>query len=135
MDGSAALAFARERKTFYYGDQERGRHQMKLIDALLHKILSTDLLVNYNDLLDATEGCFETTIPYDLIAQLVRDQLEYGGDWEVIPYEVTGSEDYQVTYSYPELGPRWVLWISDDAWYEAVDLMARVKAGEVVTLP
>ena len=45
------------------------------------------------------EGSFETSVPYELVAQLVRDQLDKGGDWDIISYSVNGTGDTQEVYS------------------------------------
>ena len=135
LTGTQALAFARERKAFEDGDFQRGRDQMLLIDALIDKILSPDLLNNYSAVLDSLEGSFETTIPYDLLAELVRDQLAGDIQWDTIHYEVLGSGGYEVTYSIPEQGERYVCWLDEDSLAGAKDLMDRVYNGEIVEQP
>ncbi len=99
LNGEEALAFARERYSFPEGDRQRGKHQMEVIRGVLNKVISPDILVRYADVLEAVEGSFETNVPYELIAQLVRDQLDKGGDWDIISYSVNGTGDIQEVYS------------------------------------
>ena len=99
LNGEEALIFARERYTFAEGDRQRGKHQMEVIRGVINRVLSPDILKNYAGVLEAVEGNFETTVPYELIAQLVRGQLESNPDWEIISYSVNGTGDYKVPYS------------------------------------
>ena len=101
MDGDMALIYARERKAFTAGDRVRGVHQMQLIEAVAAKVFSSELLTRYNSLLEALKGCFETTVPYDTLAETVQRQLSGGADWELTTYSVTGSDDYAETFTYP----------------------------------
>ena len=99
LHGKDALTFARERYSFTEGDRQRGKHQMEVIRGVINKALSPDILKNYADVLEAVEGSFETSVPYELVAQLVRDQLDKGGDWDIISYSVNGTGDTQEVYS------------------------------------
>ena len=135
LDGARALSFARERKSFSDGDLQRGRDQMKLIEAMIQKVVTLDFLTNYDQILDAVANGFETTVPYDLLAEMVRYQLDDGGDWNVTCYLVSGPYDYQVTYSEPGLGERYVRWIDDEHMETARALMKQVRDGETPRLP
>ena len=99
LNGEEALIFARERYSFAEGDRQRGKHQMAVIQGVINKVLSPEILKNYVGVLEAVEGNFETTVPYELIAQLVRDQLDSNPDWEIISYSVNGTGDTQYVYS------------------------------------
>lgn len=99
MDGETALRFARERKAFASGDRQRGKNQMELIKAVIEKAMSPEILTKYSALLAATENTVETSIPYDVIASLVSDQLSTGADWEIITYSVDGTGSSQVPWS------------------------------------
>lgn len=99
MDGEKALAFVRERHSFAEGDRQRGKNQMAVIRAVIQKIISPELLVNYNSIMDSLAGSFETSVPYDMISKLVRQQLSSGGSWSVSTYSVDGTGDSQVPYS------------------------------------
>lgn len=131
--GSYALAYVRERHAFSDGDLTRGRHQILVIRALIDKCLSPDILSNYASLLSAIEGNFETSIPYELISQIVKEQLENGDSWNIVSYSATGYNDFRTCWSLGE-GAAVVT-----PYYETVDeakeLMRQVRDGEVVTLP
>lgn len=99
LNGEAALAFARERYAFAEGDRVRGENQMKVIKAVIEKAMSPTLLTNYASIMDSVSGSFETSMPYDKIAELVRNQLDNGGSWNIVNTSVNGTGDYKVPYS------------------------------------
>lgn len=51
VNGKQALAFCRERHHFANGDYQRGRDHQHMIEAILNKAMSPDILPNYADLL------------------------------------------------------------------------------------
>ncbi len=133
MYGEAALVFARERYSFSDGDRQRGRNQMAVIQAVINKALSPELLKNYSSVLEAVEGNFETSVPYNKIASVVRDQLDKGGDWNIVSYSVNGTGDTQTPYSLSM--PAYVM-IPDQATVDtAKALIQQVYDGEVITAP
>ena len=100
LDGTSALAFARERYAFASGDVQRGKNQMAVIQAVINKLTtSTALLNNFSELMDSLNGCFETSVPYDQVAVLVREQLNSMPAWKIHTYNVTGKGAYRVPYS------------------------------------
>ena len=56
MNGEEALVYARERYAFSDGDRARGRHQMELINAVMQKILSPEILSKYTEVLASLDG-------------------------------------------------------------------------------
>lgn len=130
--GDQALAFSRERYSFATGDRQRGKNQMAVIQAVVNKALSPELLKNFTSLLSALEGSFEMNIPYTLIAKLVRNQLNGGGDWNMQTYSVNGSDGNDVPYS---MSQSVYVMIPDQSTVDkAKELIGQVKAGEVITL-
>ena len=133
LDGAQALAFARERHAFAAGDRQRGRNQMAVIQAVINKALSPELLKNYNGILSAVEGNFETSVPYSTVAQLVRDQLKNGGSWNVQTYSVDGTGDSQIPYS---MNMYAYVMIPDQSTVDtAKELIHQVRSGETLHLP
>ena len=129
IGGAAALGFARERQAFSDGDRQRGKNQMEVIRAVIDKAMSPAILSGYADLMESVAGNFETSMPYDLIAELVRDQLENGGSWNVVTTSVTGSDSSGYTYS---AGNAYVM-IPDQATVDAaIAKINQVKNGEIL---
>ncbi len=133
LNGSEALAFARERHAFADGDHQRGKDQMEVIKGVINKLISPSFLTNYNSVMSAVEGNFEMTIPTDLIASLVREQLSSGGDWNVVTYSVSGTGDSQKPYSMSTKA--YVMWPDEETVAEAQELMRQVRDGEILTQP
>ena len=133
LNGSEALAFARERHAFADGDHQRGKDQMEVIKGVINKLISPSFLTNYSSVMSAVEGNFEMTIPTDLIASLVREQLSSGGDWNVVTYSVSGTGDSQKPYSMSTKA--YVMWPDEETVAEAQELMRQVRDGEILTQP
>lgn len=132
VNGEQALAFARERYAFSEGDRQRGRNQLAVIEGVINKALSPELLKNYTSVLNGMEGSFETNVPYDMIASLVREQLDKGGSWNVVSYSVDGTGDTQKPYS---MSQKAYVMIPDQSTVEkAKSLMEMVRNGETVSL-
>lgn len=51
------------------------------------------------DILESGEDCVDTSIPYDLIAELVRQQLSENASWNIESFSVDGSDSSASTYS------------------------------------
>lgn len=100
LNGAQALMFARERYAHIDGDLQRGRNQMAVVEAVIKKMTtSTAMLTNFSGLLKSIEGSFETTIPYDVMAGIVNDQLKTMPAWKIHTYSVTGTQAYRIPYS------------------------------------
>ena len=99
LDGAEALSFARERYSFTEGDRQRGRNQMAVIEGVLKKAMSPSILTGYLNILQSVQDCVDTSIPYDLIAEVVRQQLSDGANWDIESYSVDGSDASATTYS------------------------------------
>ena len=130
LNGSQALAFARERKSFQEGDRQRGRNQMAVIKAVINKAMSPAILSSYADLMESVAGNFETSMPYDVIAELVRDMLEKGGSWNIVSYSVNGSGDSRRPYSMSTNA--YVMIPNQETVDTAIEKINQVMNGEVV---
>lgn len=100
LDGKAALFFARERKSFEDGDQQRIQNQQKVLEAILRKVTgSSVILTKYTSLLDAVDDEIQTNLSNSDIASLVKMQLEDLGGWTITKQYIKGAGTYQSTYS------------------------------------
>lgn len=130
MDGEKALAFARTRKAFASGDRQRGKNQMEVIKAVIEKALSPAILTGYMDIMESVSGSFETSMPYDKIAELVRDQLDKGGSWNIVSCSVDGTGDTKIPYS---MSTGAYVMIPDQATVDAaIAKINQVKNGEIL---
>lgn len=98
-DGAKALGFARERCNVPGGDRTRGKNQMAVIEALIKKMASSQLLNNYTEILDSLTDSMVTSMSYDEISDLIKFQLEDMRGWDVVKYSVDGYNSEGPTYS------------------------------------
>ena len=123
--------FSRERYAFKEGDRQRGRNQMAVIQGVVDKVTQPSFLKNYLSVMDSLDGCFETNIPYDLIASLVRKQLDEGGSWQVLSYSVNGTGDTQKPYS---MSAKAYVMVPDQTTVDkAKSLMQKVRQGAMLS--
>lgn len=101
VDGDLALDFVRTRKAFLDGDRVRGENQQAMIEAIVKKASSPDILMKYDDILDTLEGCFTTNLSTDKIMDLVKMQLDSMPSWNITSIGLNGSDSYGLTYTYP----------------------------------
>lgn len=99
LTGEEALNFARERYSFSEGDRQRGDNQLEIVKAVLNKVVSPTILTQYLTILDNIQNCIDTSVPYDVMANLVRQQLEENASWSVESFSVNGSDASSTTYS------------------------------------
>ena len=103
VKGRCALAFARERYAYSTGDRHRGENQQQVIQLLFNKLSSTkSLLTNYDKILKALEGTFDTNFSTDNITSLIQFQLDDMRGWEFETANVTGTDGMGRTYSFPK---------------------------------
>ncbi len=99
LNGKQALAFVRERQSLPTGDNQRGKNQMALIEAIIDKAASSAILNDFEGLMESLEGSFQTSMSSTQISSLVRMQLEEGGSWNVVNYAVEGTGASMHVYS------------------------------------
>ena len=102
LTGETALSFVRERHAFADGDIQRGKDQMKALVAILDKVKSSpSILTNYSQILASLEGMFETNLSSSEISELIKMQINEGGDWNIVKYGVMGKGAKRTTYTVP----------------------------------
>lgn len=128
VNGEEALAFVRERYAFSAGDRQRGKNQLAVIEGVIKKAMSPALLQNYSKIIESVEGSFETSVPYDVVAALVRKQLNEGGQWTVESYSVDGNGATKKPYSMS--ANAYVMIPNMDTVNTAIEKMNQVKEGK-----
>lgn len=103
LNGTTALAFARERYAFASGDRQRGENQMAVIKAVLAKMTTMAMITNYTSILDSLSDSVITNMPYDQIADLCQMQIHQMPDWDVQSFSVNGTGEYNYTFSISDM--------------------------------
>lgn len=132
LNGSQALAFARERKNLPGGDNDRGKNQMKLISAMINQLSAGNLLAYYGDILGSLEGMFATNMSMDTISALVKMQLSDMASWDILTFAVTGDNGHDAPYALGGLYA-YVMYPHEEDVAHASNLIGRVLDGEVLT--
>jgi LCP family protein required for cell wall assembly len=101
LSGVEALAFSREREAFATGDHQRAIHQMEVIQAVINRAISPAILLNYHQLMTAVSESFESNMPGDQLASLVRLQLSDLSGWNITSFSTSGSVNMGQTFSMP----------------------------------
>ena len=87
MDGTVALAFARDRYDVAYGDNGRGRDQMRVVEGVMEKLVSDPSVLNehVDEFLEGLGGTFETDIPVLTVFTILDEEMN--------PDAQSGSEE------------------------------------------
>lgn len=112
LDGEDALSFSRARYAFVQGDRERGRNQMRVVEAILNKALSPELLKSYNPILETVSQSVQMNISSQEIAALVNMQLSKPSSWSIYAYSLTGADAHEFA---PALGDQAYVMIPDES--------------------
>ncbi len=99
MRGLKALTFARDRTHMPFGDRDRGKNQEAVISAMVDKMTSPSIIVNYNAVLKALSGSFETNMTSAEITSLIQMQLVDMADWTITSITLNGGDAYRPTYT------------------------------------
>lgn len=100
VNGKQALAFCRERHHFQNGDYQRGRDHQHMIQAILNKAMSPDVLPNYAELLKTASKNFQTNMKTKEITALAKMQLDDMSQWTIKYANAQGTGDKRTTFSY-----------------------------------
>lgn len=81
LDGREALAYARHRKTEWWGDAGRNMAQRQIIEAIAKRILTVDGITKVPQVLQVAQEYVSTNIPMDSVRDFVRVQVETLPNW------------------------------------------------------
>lgn len=129
VDGKAGLSFVRERKTFTDGDNQRGKNQQAMIEAIFRKCTSPSIITKYNSLLNSLKDSMITNMPMKSITKLAKMQLKDNASWTITSNSLTGTGSYDYTYTYPyqEL---YVMNPDEESVSKAKEMISKVANGE-----
>ena len=100
LDGNAALAFCRERKSFVNGDMQRNENQQLVMEAIIKKALSsTAILTKYTSILEAVESNMETNMTHEEMSALIKMQLSSMPSWNIGKQAIKGANGWGQCYA------------------------------------
>ena len=133
MDGDMALCFVRERYALPNGDFDRGRNQQKVLEAMMDKAMSPKIITNFNNILSAVEGSFETDMSSNEIKSLINMQLNDMSDWSIHDVQVQGK-GYLTTKTYSMRGSEvYVMKPNKNQVKKIAELINSVEEGKKIT--
>lgn len=133
LDGYETLMFARNRAAFSDGDRQRGKNQMAVIEAIIDKVVSSDMLKNYSEVLNAISDSMITSMSYEEISSLVKFQLDNMQSWEIIKYSVDGFDSAGSCYSVG--GEVYVMEPNYETVEQAREYIRQMYEGQKIVLP
>ena len=86
-----ALSFSRERYNLAQGDFDRGKNHTRVLIGIIKKILSPDMLLNFNSISDIVLKSVNTNVSYNKMIELVNEQLDSGTKWKIKTQALTGT--------------------------------------------
>lgn len=100
VNGKQALAFCRERYHVPNGDYQRGRDHQHMIEAILNKAMSPNILPNYAKLLKTASKNFQTNMSTKEITALAKMQLDDMSQWTIKYANAQGTGAKKTTFAY-----------------------------------
>ena len=126
IDGRCALGFARERYAYETGDRHRGENQQQVIEAMLKKFTKSNVIKNYESIMNAVQGMFQTNMTTDEITALIQMQIDDMATWKVTSVSADGTGDMLPTYSFGSQ-PFYVMHPKEEALQEVKELMMKIR--------
>lgn len=130
MNGKTALSFARERKHVAGGDVGRGKHQMAVLNSMISKLSSKEVLMNYTNVLNAVANSMVTDMTQEQIGEIVKMQLNDMQKFTSVNYSVGGKGQILKSYA---LGFKVYMMVPDEATVnQAKQFFRQIYANEVI---
>lgn len=130
LNGDEALAFSRDRYHQEGGDRGRGKNQMRVIEGIIKKAISPSIITNYNGVMNAISGSFQTNMESGDITKFIQKQLNSMSGWTVVQNTVdgTGGTDWTPANGFNA----YVMYPDQSTVDYAKELIKKVMNGEVV---
>lgn len=132
FNGEEALAFSRERENVPGGDNQRGKNQQAVITAMIKKMISPQMLMKANSIIDDVSGNVETNMSQEQMQSLIKTQLKKGGSWNIYSVAAEGTGGKDICYSAASSGPLYVTYPDETSVANIQDLINRVEEGELL---
>ena len=134
MDGNKALYFMRSRKMLSGGDNDRVSNQIRVIRAMMTKLMSFNTITNFNNILSAAETSVQTNMTSKEIQKFIQMQLKNMPSWDIENYQLSGFDLY-TTEAYLSRGTRTYVMEPDmESVAYGTELLNKMKNNEVISL-
>lgn len=103
LDGKSALDFVRERYTLTDGDNQRGRNQEKVLEAMIKKTLTPSVLLNFDGVLSTLHESVNTNMSTNKIMDIVNSHIFSNKSFDIESQEVKGEGTMDLpSYAMPD---------------------------------
>lgn len=99
LNGEQALAFSRERYSFSAGDNQRGKNQEAVIEAIINKAMSPAILKDASRIIESVSDSVQTDMGTAQMKKLINMQLSDNAKWDIESQATTGHGDQNTCYS------------------------------------
>lgn len=131
LSAEQALMFVRERYSLANGDNDRGKNQEKVIAALISKLSQPENLVHYQEIIQSLSDSIQTDMQLETMMDLVNQQLESGGSYQVTSQSVVGTGSTGLLPSYAMPGyALYMMELSQDSLEQAKAAINATMSGQ-----
>ena len=99
LNGEQALAFSRERYSFAAGDNQRGKNQEAVIEAIINKAMSPAILKEAGNIIEKVSDSVQTNMGSEQMKKLINMQLSDNAKWNIESQATSGFGDMNTCYS------------------------------------
>ncbi|MBQ0017651.1 MAG: LCP family protein [Clostridiales bacterium] len=100
VQGRGALYYARERKAFSEGDNQRVKNQQIIFSAMLEKAMSSKtMILSYSNVLNSMDDYFQMSFSSREVRTLVKMQLAKNPKWKIYKNTLYGQGANKTTYT------------------------------------
>lgn len=132
MNGKQALAFARERKAFPTGDNQRIKNQQAVFEAMIKKATSSQtMLLSYNKVISSLKDYFRMSFSSHELRSLIKLQIAKNPDWQIFKNTIVGGDGSLPTYSTGG-AYAYVMTQDEESINHAKDLINGVLSGQTL---
>lgn len=132
VNGEQALAFSRERKNVSGGDNGRVANQQRVITAMLNKMMSPAIIMNYSKVLNSIDGSFETNMESSEITSLLQMQINDMASWDIVQKQLIGTGSSRTGGSYMPNRKLYYMIPNEDSVAQNKGYIQKVLKGEPV---
>ena len=94
-----------------YRDRQRQKNCQAIIVDIFEKLKSVNTLTNYTNILDSLSDLYETTLPREIIEQIMKDTIN-GANWSFDNQSVDGTDAQDLIHLNSMKG--WVMYPADE---------------------
>lgn len=134
MDGAKALGFVRERYGLSGGDNDRVKNQQRVLAAMLKKMMSSKIITNYSDILNAVAGSFETNMSSSEITSLLQMQLNDMASWDIMQIQLSGHGTMMTGGAMMPNNRLYYMIPDEDSVSNATSLIKKMAEGEKISV-